>query len=335
MTVAGDTPFLTSLSAQSTKVKQCAYAKGTYANRRSQLRAYLLFTFHAGLTPFPVSADTLDLYITFLSRSVRSFQTVKNYVDGLRFYSELLGYSYEHLSSDFMVKLTLRGLKHVLSTRPKRKLPITVHILLSIHRTLDFRNIVHVVMWAAMLVCFFGFLRKSNLVPASAKQFDPTKHLTRQSLLWGHDEVILQLFWSKTDQFQSEIVQLPLPRIPDSPLCPVSALRHMIERVPAPSRAPLFVLPHHSSMYTITHTSFVSYVRSFISTIGLDATQYSGHSFRRGMAQYASSLNGSFPALMIAGNWRSSSVYAYLDNKLQVRQRFMSDIRDAVIASRL
>ena len=47
---------------------------------------------------------------------------------------------------------------------------------------MDFSKNSHVTLWAAFLLAFFGFLRKSNIAPPAPHLFDPTKHISRSSL---------------------------------------------------------------------------------------------------------------------------------------------------------
>ena len=77
----------------------------------------------------------------------------------------------------FSVKLILRGLRRILGDAPVQKLPMTSDILLQIHPQLTARS--DSGFWAAMLIGFYTFFRKSNLVPKTAKDFDPAKTLCR------------------------------------------------------------------------------------------------------------------------------------------------------------
>ena len=61
-------------------------------------------------------------------------------------------------------------------------------------------------------------------------------------------------------------------------------------------------------------------MRDFITKLGLDASKYSGHSFRRGVTQLDFSINTDISTLMIVGNWKSDAILAYLDNKLDARK---------------
>lgn len=73
----------------------------------------------------------------------------------------------------FAVKLIIRGLRRILGDVQEQKLPITPEILLRIRSELMADR--DSGFWAAMLIGFYSFFRKSNLVPKSAKDYDPSK----------------------------------------------------------------------------------------------------------------------------------------------------------------
>ena len=104
-------PFITSIDKQITVVKGCAYAQGTIKNRWSQIKAYLLFALYSNFQILPTTAINLQRYMVFLSRSFQSFQTLRNYIDGLRFYHLMFGFEFGVVFDDFQVQLVLKGLR--------------------------------------------------------------------------------------------------------------------------------------------------------------------------------------------------------------------------------
>ena len=78
--------------------------------------------------------------------------------------------------------------------------------------------------------------------------------------------------------------KIPLLRIPGSVLCPVTAYLQMCKLIQAKSDDPLFVLPHRK---VVTYKIFQVVLKDLISKIGLDAQEFSSHSFRRGGSTFA------------------------------------------------
>lgn len=76
----------------------------------------------------------------------------------------------------------LKGARRVLGISTKSKLPITPLLLAKIHSVLNFSQSQDITFWAACLVAFFSFFRKSNLFPQSALLFDQNKHLARDNV---------------------------------------------------------------------------------------------------------------------------------------------------------
>ena len=122
-----------------------------------------------------------------------------------------------------LFQLALRGSKRLLGAAPFRKLPITPKLLLSMARLFNLGNPLHAAMWALFLVAFFSFLRKSNLV-ADSPSATSDKLPCRCDFVLAPEGAFLQIRATKTIQFKQRILSIPLPFIPNSPLCPVSAL---------------------------------------------------------------------------------------------------------------
>ena len=75
----------------------------------------------------------------------------------------------------FDVKLIIRGLRRILTDAQEQKLPITQEIFPRLRSTLTAD--IDLGFWAAMLIGYYPSLRKSNLVPKTAKDYEPSKIL--------------------------------------------------------------------------------------------------------------------------------------------------------------
>ena len=78
------------------------------------------------------------------------------------------------------LELVLQGINRELAGRPaKSRLPITPAILRSIRAGWDHsKEWDHMILWAAMCLCFFDFLHAGEAVAPDNSEFDPTQHLT-------------------------------------------------------------------------------------------------------------------------------------------------------------
>ena len=146
-----------------------AFAKSTAASYNSQLRAYLRFCLFFGYTPVPCRAIHLLRYIVFLARTL-STRSIPNYLNVVRLLH--LQHGYPNPLKDPLFKhqktLLMRGIKRINRERVTQKLPITPDVLHKMQCHLHLDSSFDATFWAACLVAFFSFFRKSNLLPPSA-----------------------------------------------------------------------------------------------------------------------------------------------------------------------
>ena len=102
----------------------------------------------------------------------------------------------------------------------KRKAPITQCLLLDIVPLFERENPLQAAVCALFLVAFY--LGKSNLVVDSEVLINP-KILLRSDLYFDGSFAYVTVHTSRTSQFQKRILSLPLPHVPGSLLCLMSA----------------------------------------------------------------------------------------------------------------
>ena len=181
-----------------------------------------------------------------------------------------------------------------ISTHPK--LPITPHILDGIHKSLDFTKSIDVTFWAVCLVAFFSFLRKSNLLAQSWEKFHPQKQLARQNNSFTADGAMISVTWSKTIQFGQRKLSIPLPHIPKSKFCPSCALLLVFKTNPCPfDPCPAFLYHDINGVHLFSYHKFLVKLKSCLSSMGINSSHYSGHSFLRGGGVPPLLLNVGYP----------------------------------------
>lgn len=169
-------------------------------------------------------------------------------------------------------------------------------------------------MLAHFLVAFFSFLRKSNLMAASPSATSD-KLPRRCDFVFAPEGAFLQIRATKTIQFKQRILLIPLPFIPNSPLCSVSALINHFRLNSLASSDFLFSVPssHSSQSRPITYVNFASFLSKVITTLDLDPQPFSPHSFRLGGASFAFECNVPAELIKFQGDWRSDAYLAYLE----------------------
>ena len=125
-------------------------------------------------------------------------------------------------------------------------------------------------------ISFFSFLRISNLVPYTLADLvsDKSYFLKRSDVSFSATGAILRVYRTKTIQFNQRALEIRLPLIPNSVLCPVSALQTLLSIVPAPTSKPPFIIPTGNGIKLAHH--FNRFLKSCAR-----ATGFNGHCKKR------------------------------------------------------
>jgi len=165
-----------------------------------------------------------------------------------------------------------------------------------------------------LIVAFFSLLHKSNLVPTTlpdVTRYSAT-HLKIGDVSVHQDHCTLHVHKTKTIQFRQRALEIVLPLIPHSVLCPVSALKRHLCYVIQDTEAPLFTIHTSTGLKPVTGHHFVTFLKSYIVSLGFNPAQYSPHSFRRGGATFAFNTGASPLFIKFLGNWSSDAYMVYL-----------------------
>lgn len=309
------------------RIQAHAFPPSTKRSMQSYMRSYLLFCHHFQFTPFPVTKQCYLFYLVFLARSLSSYRSVVNYLSILTHINRSLGSSLAFLH-DYDVYLSKRAIRRLLGDFVTRKEPITVDILLRLFHLFDFQNPLHLCMRALFLVAFFSFLRISNLVPKTlADTRDPKAcHLRPSSVTFTAQGAILRITRTKTIQFRQRTLEIPLPLIRGSPLCPVTALKQYLAHTPVSSQSPLFVSKSRGTYRPILAHQYNAFIKASVTALGLDPTKYSSHSFRRGGATFAFCCNAPTAFIKTQGDWKSDAYLVYLTLSNESKLKILNSI---------
>ena len=163
------------------------------------------------------------------------------------------------------------------------------------------------------LLCFFSFLRLSNILPHSIAAFDHTRQLARVYYICTSDGVVLLIKWSKTMQNSKDIATISIPLLDDSPLCPIVALNRMIWLYPVSDNEPLFVIPRSRGLVILTDSVAQKHLKEISCHLGLPKT-FTFHDFRRAGASWAFQNGVPLEHIMKHGTWHSDAIWAYLSS---------------------
>jgi hypothetical protein len=308
-------------------------APTTKCTRNSQWNSYIEFCASYNLTAVPASHEVICLYVAYLSSRKLEFSTVTNYLASLVSLHTFKG----HPSPDLQhpqIRAAMAGLRRNRPELPNRKQGIEVKHLLAIHASLHHvKEEIRSVFWTACLLLFFTLLRRSNIFWAKGN----TSSLKRSDVRVENKDVTLHVCSIKNTRFQGVRYTLPLPRIPDSILCPTRAVL-ALQKVNAklPGSAPLLSTHSHTRNVTAVPLDARVFTDTLQSLLKLSFTSvgaYTIHSFRRGSTTFAASAGISVASIKAQGTWRSDCHERYINRDFELRKDFAKGISQAICKS--
>ena len=198
-------------------------AASTRKTYSSGERRFLDFcTLHSPHKPIPTDEETLIQYVAYLAKTIKH-SSIKGYLAAVRHLHICSGYDL-NLKKFIRLQLVCRGMKRSQGDSSRIRLPITItHLklffqLLAIPNTTSYDSIM---LWAAMTLAFFGFLRLGEMTCNSP--FSPALHLSPCDITFlpnflSPEHMSVRIKVSKTDPFRSGQGRLPSQYAP-SGLC--------------------------------------------------------------------------------------------------------------------
>ena len=217
--------------------------ESTKKNLISQLNAYQKFCDRYMLQYFLCDNKQLCRFGQHLSRTFESPDAVGNYQSGLRMMLALLGLEVPDVK-DRQAQMFNTGIKRVMGHSIKQAAPITPQLLLRLSKVVNYKDRVEVIAWTAVLLGFYMFLRKSNLVPEAMDKFEPLHQFRRADAnLLGLDAAMMfEVRWTKTLQFRQKVLRFPVLPAKNKAINPVFWVHKMILDNPGEPDDPLLLV---------------------------------------------------------------------------------------------
>ena len=270
-------------------------------------KTYIWFCKIANLSPFPLSQNNLIMYATYLCPT-HSHKNIGAHLAAIKYSSAIKGFDPD-LTAYARLYRVLRGIKRSQGSRFKKppRIPITPTLPTHLGQNLWNSSIIFhdkIMLWAAMLTAFHGFLRVSEYTSSHVRSYDPEVTLCFEDLSFMNQFTArIHIKASKTDPFRQG-TYIYLYRN-GTHLCPVQALTHLATSHPSKS-GPLFAW-HDGRHLT----------RSGLSTVlnrvkPLHVQSMSSHSFRIGAATTVAAAG--YPRWLIQslGRWSSNCYRDYI-----------------------
>lgn len=269
--------------------------------------------------------------VGFLARSV-SYKTVVNYLKGWKYFLGVQGWDMSIWQQWQLLPRVLKGIKRVKGDESKPKLPITPALLLQFVALLSSSD-ADLVLFCAILIGFFGFLRKCHLcVDGVGLNSLSLAVLRRGSFVFDpfayciHITVIL----SKTNQYKQRKHVLTIQGVRGHALDPYYWLQKLFTTCPAAADAPAFGHSVQGVYVPLTYARLLTGIKDLISKCGLDPAAYGGHSLRRGGATWAFKCGVHNLFIRIQGDWKSDTWLQYVEmsmaQKLEITRQMQAHI---------
>ena len=300
----------------------------TYASAQR----YVCFCISFGLTPLPVSEHQLCQFASHLANETLAHSTIKGYLLAICHLQIASGLPDPAISNMPKPEGVVKGIKSTQAraqSSKRTRLPITPHIIKAMGAVWEAQGPSqdHVMLWAAVTLCFFGFLRSGEVTVPSDSVFDPATHLTFDDI--NVDDITnptllkLRLKASKTDPFRKG-VDVVVGKT-NNKLCPVTAvLAYLALR----GNGPGFLFRFMDGKL-LTKARFVEAVREALGLAGLDPKAFAGHSFRIGAATTASTCGLNDSTIQMLGRWTSSAYLVYIKTPREQLATFSSILSHA------
>jgi hypothetical protein len=229
----------------------------------------------------------------------------------------------------------LRAIDHTLRSPILVKLPVSIPLLHQLVQLCNQLGTWGLVFKCAILFCFFGFLRQSNVAPRSPQLFDVTRDTLRSDVSTSTQGLIIRLKWTKTYQGAHHPILIPLPRIRGSQLCPTLAFQHMCTALPSTAHnTPLLIYHSKGPQYTIVTTRMLAkQFNQLIHRLNLPPSTYTLHSLRKGGATLCHSLGVPLDLIKSHGTWSSNTVWTYLNPSSSQKSVIANAMSQAVSAT--
>ena len=290
------------------------YAAGTLKNLACQWRSFRHFSIRYNKFEWPVPPPTTCVSSPNFWLILFIQLKLCNYIDRVRKVHVLFRVEPPSLA-DIEVRITLMGLNKTMLSPVRQVQSLMPEMMLDMVEYLDLTKRVDLVFWGVVVVGFFTFFCKSNLIPDSKTDFDPAKQLLWSAVKFDDTLAILTITWSKTIQYRQRAVEIPLFPIENSPLCLVTVVKALMA-CKGRSRHLLFSLRGGTPF---TYPAFQKKLRATLGRAGYEKSLFSSHSLRWGTTLWAFKSGVPERLIQVQGDWTSDAYKRYLSYPIQVR----------------
>ena len=273
----------------------------------------------------------------YVANAVTSFDTVTRYLSLVKRLHEFGAMAFP--AQVHLLKFELMVIKKELMHLVKKAPPIMPTILLEIAGKVDWTREEEMVAYAALVIGFTLFLRKSNLVSESVNSFNKKEQLTVEDV-WCHQELVMvEIKWSKTLQTRDKELVIPLVPAKTQMLCAAGWVKRILRsRRKVSVGDPLFGYQSNGLVIPLTYDKLSKRLKEWVSATGRDGQEYTLHGLcRGGGGNQALTVGIGGQDIQLMGDWKSNPYMEYLDltleRKLSNMVKFVDETDALVVGS--
>ena len=194
-----------------------------------------------------------------------------------------MGMEFQTTMSRPLVNAALKGLRRTQDKPSKKTMAITAAMLKKVQAVVADESFAKAAghkpsaircVFAAILVGFYGMLRKANIASKTARTFDPKRCLLRSDIQQSEQKTLmLTCRFSKTIKGSERVHKLPLVYTGEA-LCPVSAyVAHVVEfpSTGGDEQQPAFMYDNRKGKRTaLSHKFLVGTIKELLEMCGKD-----------------------------------------------------------------
>lgn len=250
-------------------------SKNTIRAYKSDFLDFSNFCKQNSLNSLPADYKTVSFYITHLFNNKKKLSSIKRKLVSISLIHKIKGF-YIDIKNPAIVENFL-GIKRQLGVAQKGKQPLTVENLRKIINSIDINELSlerKLRDKTILLVGFAGGFRRSELT-----------NLNYDDLDFVYEGVKIKIKKSKTDQFGEGMIKA-IPYFNNEEFCPVINLKKML-KICKINTGRIFRRISKSgkvSLNSLTDQNVALILKKYLTIIGLDNINFSGHSLRSGFA---------------------------------------------------
>lgn len=285
---------LNTITVQANEYMAHAKSSNTLKAYRTDWEDFCRFCNANGATSLPASVETVVTYLTVQADS-HKVSTLERRIASISQAHQAAGFSTP--TSDMQVRVLMQGIRRVKGTAQTAKSPVLTRDIKAMINTLP-NSLLGIRDRALLLIGFAGGFRRSEIVG-----------LDKEDIEFTREGVIVNLRKSKTDQ-ECNGRKVGIGYGSNCDTCPVRSLQLWLEESGI-TTGPLFrSINRHGSLQEgkLSDKAVALIVKRSAESAGLDASKYSGHSLRAGLATSAAMAGVSERSIMRQTGHRSTAM---------------------------